>query len=46
MVGKDEWPLPIPIVGLNGQWYFDVTQGRKEILRRRIGSNELKAPAG
>jgi len=23
VVGKDEWPLPIPIVERNGQWYFD-----------------------
>uniref|UniRef100_Q01WY0 DUF2950 domain-containing protein n=1 Tax=Solibacter usitatus (strain Ellin6076) TaxID=234267 RepID=Q01WY0_SOLUE len=43
VVGKDEWPLPIPIVERNGQWYFDTAQGREEILTRRIGSNELDA---
>ena len=43
LVGKDEWPLPIPIVQLNGQWYFDVEQGKQEILNRRIGGNELDA---
>jgi Protein of unknown function (DUF2950) len=43
LVGKDEWPLPIPIVKVNGEWHFDVEQGRQEILARRIGSNELDA---
>jgi hypothetical protein len=43
LVGKDEWPLPIPIVKVNGQWYFDVEKGKREILMRRIGGNELDA---
>lgn len=43
LVGKDDWPLPIPIVQVNGQWYFDVAQGKQEILMRRIGGNELDA---
>jgi hypothetical protein len=43
VVGKDEWPLPIPIVQVKGQWYFDVEQGKQEILMRRIGGNELDA---
>jgi hypothetical protein len=43
LAGKDEWPLPIPIVERNGQWYFDTTQGKEEILTRRIESNELDA---
>jgi hypothetical protein len=43
LVGKDKWPLPIPIVEANGQWYFDTAQGKEEILNRRIGSNELDA---
>ena len=43
LAGKDEWPLPIPIVEVNGQWYFDTAQGKEEILTRRIGSNELDA---
>ena len=43
VVGKDEWPLPIPIVQVGGKWYFDVDQGKQEILARRIGSNELDA---
>lgn len=43
LVGKDGWPLPIPIVQADGKWYFDVDQGKQEILSRRIGSNELDA---
>ena len=43
VVGKEEWPLPIPIVQLDGKWYFDVEQGKQEILARRIGGNELDA---
>jgi hypothetical protein len=43
LAGKDQWPLPIPIVEVNGQWYFDTAQGKEEILTRRIGSNEIDA---
>jgi hypothetical protein len=43
LAGKDDWPMPIPIVERNGQWYFDTVQGKQEILTRRIGSNELDA---
>jgi hypothetical protein len=43
LAGKDDWPLPIPIVQQNGKWYFDTGQGKQEILTRRIGSNELDA---
>jgi hypothetical protein len=42
-VGNDAWPLPIPIVNRNGKWYFDTTAGRREILFRRVGENELDA---
>lgn len=40
-VGLDDWSLPIPIVKKGKNWRFDVTQGKKEILNRRIGRNEL-----
>ncbi len=41
-VGKDAWPLPIPIVkARGGEWRFDTSQGKEEILNRRIGRNEL-----
>jgi hypothetical protein len=42
-VGKDSWPLPIPIVKVAGTWRFDTKQGKQEILNRRIGKNELSA---
>jgi len=42
-VGGDDWPFPIPIVSKGGKWYFDSKQGHDEILRRRIGANELDA---
>ncbi|MCI0350551.1 MAG: DUF2950 domain-containing protein [Acidobacteriales bacterium] len=42
-VGKDSWPLPIPLVEANNQWYWDGVAGREEILYRRIGHNELAA---
>jgi hypothetical protein len=40
-VGKDAWPLPIPIVKAGSTWRFDAKQGAEEILNRRIGRNEL-----
>src|SRR6476646_1793445 len=44
-VGKDDFPLPIPIVKEKGKWIFDTKAGRDEILARRIGTNELDAIA-
>lgn len=43
VVGKTEWPLPIPIVKSEGEWSFDSADGVKELLYRRIGANELAA---
>jgi hypothetical protein len=43
LAGNDGWPLPIPIVEVNGKWYFDTSRGKQEILARRVGSNELDA---
>ena len=43
VVGKNEWPLPIPLVKSNGEWGFDSADGVKELLYRRIGANELAA---
>jgi Protein of unknown function (DUF2950) len=42
-VGNDALPLPIPLVKQSGKWVFDTGLGRQEILRRRIGANELNA---
>ena len=43
VVGKDDFPLPIPIVKQKGKWSFDTKVGREEILNRRVGANELNA---
>jgi len=40
-VGKDDWPLPIPIRKTGSAWSFDTKAGKEEILNRRIGRNEL-----
>jgi hypothetical protein len=41
IVGTDDFPLPIPLVPDGEGWRFDTEAGREEILRRRIGRNEL-----
>ena len=43
VVGPDDWPLPISLVEKEGKWMFDTTAGKREILMRRIGRNELDA---
>ncbi len=40
-VGPDSWAMPIPIVKRGEKWAFDIGKGKKEILKRRIGRNEL-----
>jgi Protein of unknown function (DUF2950) len=42
-VGKNNWPLPIPLAHKGDQWYWDGQAGKEEILYRRIGHNELAA---
>jgi hypothetical protein len=39
--GKDQWPLPIPLVNTDQGWRFDTAAGKGEIIARRIGRNEL-----
>lgn len=41
IVGKQDWPFPIPIVKKGQSWIFDTEKGKQEILNRRIGANEL-----
>ncbi len=43
VVGNEDWPSPIPIVSRGGKWQFDTKAGLREILYRRIGTNELDA---
>src|SRR5215469_17155574 len=40
-VGAENWPVPIPLVSKEKTWYFDTEAGKKEILYRRVGRNEL-----
>lgn len=40
-VGKDDFPLPIPLVKKDSVWSFDTEAGKEEVLNRRIGRNEL-----
>jgi len=43
-IGAENWPTPIPIVkNSSGAWYFDTEAGKKEILYRRVGTNENDA---
>lgn len=43
-LGADNNPFPIPLKKNSaGQWYFDTSAGKDEILSRRIGDNELSA---
>ena len=41
VIGKEDWPFPIPVMTKGDSWVFDLDRGREEILNRRIGQNEL-----
>jgi hypothetical protein len=43
IIGKEDWPYPIPIVREGPAWRFDVKAGIEQVLDRRIGANELHA---
>ena len=40
-LGADNWPFPIPLVKSGDGWIFDTEAGKRELLFRRIGRNEL-----
>lgn len=40
-IGAENWPTPVPLMHKGDAWYFDTPSGKKEILYRRIGKNEL-----
>ncbi len=42
-IGAHNWPTPIPLVHKGSAWYFDTEAGKKEILYRRIGRNEMSS---
>jgi hypothetical protein len=43
LVGDQEWPFPVPLVGKDQSWHFDPASGSMEVRARRVGSNELDA---
>lgn len=45
LIGKQEWPVPFPIVRGDKGWSFDLEAGLYELLARRVGQNELAAIA-
>src|ERR1017187_4844547 len=42
-IGAENWPTPIPLVNSGNFWYFDTEAGKREILYRRVGRNEISA---
>jgi hypothetical protein len=42
-IGSHNWPYPIPLRSKGNVWYFDTEAGRREVLYRRIGYNEISA---
>jgi hypothetical protein len=43
IIGDNDYPFPIPLMRKDGKSLFDTEAGRREILARRIGHNELDA---
>lgn len=43
VIGAEAWPFPVPIVKTDKGWQFDADTGIGEIVKRRIGENELSA---
>ena len=41
VIGKEEWPFPIPLRKIGERWRFDTAAGEQELINRRIGRNEL-----
>jgi Protein of unknown function (DUF2950) len=40
-IGSKNWPTPIPVVNKGNSSYFDTKAGKREVLYRRIGRNEI-----
>jgi hypothetical protein len=45
ILGKQKWPMPIPLRRTDRGWVFDAAAGEHEIYARRIGEDELAAIA-
>ncbi|MEM1429715.1 MAG: DUF2950 family protein [Pseudomonadota bacterium] len=40
-LGREGWPLAVPLARGEAGWQFDIAAGREEVISRRIGRNEL-----
>ncbi|MBV8273487.1 MAG: DUF2950 domain-containing protein [Cupriavidus sp.] len=43
ILGKTDWPYPIPLVRQGATWRFDARAGAQQIIDRRVGHNETHA---
>jgi hypothetical protein len=43
LVGDQDWPFPIPLMGEGDHWRFDPQGGSIEVRARQLGANELDA---
>ncbi len=43
VLGRKDWPMPVPLVREDQGWRYDTAAGLEEIDDRRVGSNELTA---
>ena len=43
VMGRQDWPMPVPLVHEDQGWRYDTAAGLEEIDDRRVGSNELTA---
>jgi hypothetical protein len=41
VIGRERWPVPVPLVKDAAGWRFDTEAGLEELRARRIGENEL-----
>ena len=41
VIGKEDWPVPIPLRKAGDLWSFDTPAGEQQMIDRRIGRNEL-----
>jgi hypothetical protein len=42
-IGAENWPFPVPLISSDGKWRFDIEEGAREIMLRRIGEDESTA---
>jgi hypothetical protein len=42
-VGANNYPMSVPLMEKDGQWYFDTAAGKEEVIDRHIGKDELAA---